>query len=92
METLKRNGWTTNAAFLVMVLMLLATSLVLLTPAKAEAACCGHRITERYYSDATKTTQVGQCVEDECAGTYTCTGQETEYITATSVCCEICGV
>jgi cell division protein FtsX len=90
MKTLKRNGWTTNAAFLVMLLMLLATSLVLFLPAKAEAACCGHRTTEKYYSDASHTTLVGTCIDDECAGTYTCTGTITAYEVDSRVCCEIC--
>jgi hypothetical protein len=90
MEMMKRYGWTTNAAFLVMLLLVLATFMVLLVPAQAYAACCGHKITERYYSDASYTTLVGTCVDNECAGTYTCTGQQTAYETATQVCCEIC--
>jgi len=90
MAMLKRYGWTTNVAFLVMLLMLLATSLILLTPRKAYAACCGHRTTEKYYSDATYTTLVGTCIDDECAGTYTCTGTQTAFEVDTRVCCETC--
>lgn len=90
MRRIKRFGWTTKAALLVMLLTLLATSMVLFVPREAYAFCCGHRITERYYSDASFTTQVGQCIEDECAGTYTCTGEQTQFLTATSICCDHC--
>jgi membrane-associated PAP2 superfamily phosphatase len=90
MKTLERYGWTKKAAFLVMLLMLLSTSIVLLTPAKAYA-CCGWRIVERYYSDASYTTQVGTCIEDECAGTYTCSGDVSgNFIRATQTCCDHC--
>jgi len=89
MSTLKRYGWTTRTGFLVMLLMVTAA---LFIPAKAEALCCGWRETEHYYSDASHTTLVGTCVTDECAGTYSCTGTQTEYLTFSRTCCDHCGV
>lgn len=88
MSTLKRYGWTTRTGFLVMLLMVTAT---LLTPVKADALCCGHKTTEKYYSDAGHSTLVGTCIDNECAGTYTCTGTQTIYEVDTRVCCETCG-
>jgi hypothetical protein len=85
-----KSYWTTRTALLIMLLIALTASIVILVPAKAYAACCGWRTTERYYSDATFTTQVGTCIDDECAGTYTCTGTQTAYETATQTCCDRC--
>jgi hypothetical protein len=89
MRTLK-NYWTTRTALLLMLLIALTASFIILVPAKAYAACCGWRITERYFSDDTFTTQVGTCIDDECAHSYTCTGTQTAYETATQACCDHC--
>ena len=87
-----RKLWTQRTALLALVLIALATSMALLVPERADALlCCGRRITVNYYSDASKTVWVGRCVFDECAGTDTCTGQQTNYFTSSSVCCDTCG-
>ena len=91
MESLKRLG-TSRTAVLAMLLIALATSMALLLPGKANALlCCGRRITINYYSDATKTVWVGRCIFDDCAGTETCTGQQTSYYNSSSICCDNCG-
>jgi len=91
MQILKSN-WTRRIALLIMLVIALTTSIILLVPAKADAICCGRRITEHYYSDATYTTQVGTCIDNECTGTYTCTGTQTIYERDTSICCDNCSV
>ena len=42
------------------------------------AAACADAVYESFYSDATFTTQVGEC-HHECCQLYTCTGQVTQY-------------
>jgi len=46
--------------------------------------CYGVETTDHYYSDATYTTLVSKCVENECKGTYVCTGPETEFVRTTT--------
>jgi hypothetical protein len=91
MNVWKRLG-TSRVAVLVLLLVALATSMALLLPAKAYAVpCCGRHVTIYYYSDATKTVKVGQCVNDDCAGTEVCSGQQTIYTTSFGYCCDTCG-
>jgi hypothetical protein len=90
--TLFKGLWTTRTALLALLLITFATSMALFLPAKADAVlCCGRRVTINYYSDASKTVWVGRCIFDDCAGTETCTGQQTAYYSSSSICCDTCG-
>ena len=59
-------------------------TLLLLNALPVKAVCYGVETTERYYSDATYTVQVGKCIENECRGTYICTGQQTDFVQGSS--------
>jgi len=90
--TLARNGWTRRTLALVLLLAAGAGAAMTLTPAPAAAGFipppCNKYITvTRYYSDASKTTQVGSCVNDQCAGSTTCTGTKTSYVSFSAVRC-----
>jgi hypothetical protein len=90
MDTLKRHGWTTRTAFMVMLLMVFASLMVLFVPTHAFASpCCGWRVTTNYYSDETHATLVGRCIDSDCTGS-SCTGEQTPYYTTTIACCERC--
>lgn len=46
--------------------------------------CYAVETTDKYYSDATHTTLVGKCVENECKFTYSCWGQQTDFVVTTT--------
>jgi len=73
--------YATPRAVLVIALVLLALVVYQEKLACSTAfVCYGVETTERYYSDATYTTVVGKCVENECKGTYVCSGIQTEFV------------
>ena len=84
MSKLIGNGFTLRSAVLALALTLLATTLGLLFPSKA-LALWAEKTTYTYYSDATYSTQVGRCVENGCTGAITCSGQQTEFETTSTV-------
>jgi hypothetical protein len=59
------------------LLGLFAAFPTLITPKRALAY--GIIETETFYSDATYTTIVGRCVDNDCTGTHYCTGTITNY-------------
>ena len=90
--TLTRGGWTRRTLALALVLAALAGAAVTLTPAPASAGfipppCNKYVTVTKYYSDASKTTQVGSCVNDQCGGTLTCTGTKTSYVSFSAFRC-----
>ncbi len=85
-----RQRLNSRVLLFLVALFLLSTSLVLTWPRQAEAACCGWRWVETYYWDAAKTQFAGRCIIDDCAGTFSCTGTETSYMTLSRTCCEQC--
>lgn len=46
-------------------------------------------VTERYYSDATYSVLVGQCVDNMCTGQYSCSGVTSDYMKVTTQRCWI---
>ena len=90
-EKLARYGLTQRTALLLVLLAVLSVSGILMTPRKAEAACCGLDIVRFYYFDAAKTQYAGQCWDNECMNSSGCSGTTpTAYKTVTRTCCEIC--
>jgi hypothetical protein len=94
--TLARGGWTRRTLALALLLAGLAGAAITLTPAPASAGfipppCNKYVTVTRYYSDASKTTQVGYCINDQCAGSTTCSGTKTSYVTfsATRCSCDV---
>jgi hypothetical protein len=81
---------------LVLVLVVLSTAMALLHTSKADALpggpyCCSTMTITNYYSDASMTVWVGQCVNYyECVGTNSCAGNRTSYFITTSHCCTNC--
>jgi hypothetical protein len=70
-----------------LAIMLAVLVLALLAPGpKASLACAGTYILTRYYSDATYTTQIGECYRD-CSCNYYCDGQTSSYRKITYSCC-----
>lgn len=61
-------------------------------PTSMAFLCYSVETTDRYYSDATHTTLVGKCVENECKFTYVCSGQQTEFVVTTTrgILCNYC--
>lgn len=83
-KNIRRHVTAKRAALLLMLLML-AVGLYQEKFSRSEAyVCYGVETTERYYSDATLSTLVGKCVENECKGTYVCTGTQTEFVTTST--------
>lgn len=95
-----------SSAIMRRVVMLIAVFTILgalsatpYSPRKVEGAfaCYGIITYETYYSDGTYSTVVGTCTEDECAGTYRCSGQQTDYVLSNShpklcsPCSQLCG-
>ena len=80
-----------RTALLAMLLIALIPSMVLLLPVQAEAVCCGYRFITDYYSDESRMARVGRCIDNTCTGTYSCTGQQTEYDSSFLSCCNNCG-
>jgi hypothetical protein len=66
------------------VSLALALSAASLFPGKLWALWA-EKTTYTYYSDATFSTVVGRCVENGCTGTITCSGQQTEFETTSTV-------
>jgi hypothetical protein len=90
-EKLARYGLTQRTALLLVLLAVLSVSGILLTPKKAEAACCNFDTVRFYYFDAAKTQYAGQCWTNECTNSSGCSGTTpTAYKTVSRVCCEIC--
>ena len=82
--TFARSGWTRRTLALVLLLAAGAAAAITVTPAPVWAGfipppCNKYVTVTKYYSDASKTTQVGSCVNDQCGGTLTCTGTKTSY-------------
>lgn len=91
MEMPTRKALSSRLLLFVLSLVLLATSLVTTFPREAEAApCCTWKATTTYYYDAARTQYAGRCVDDMCAETYICTGDQTEYSRVTLSCCQVC--
>jgi len=66
-------------------LLLVASSLALLTPDDVSATRSGSAyVVYKYYSDASRTTQVGEChINWHCfQGRHACSGTQTAYYTA----------
>jgi hypothetical protein len=81
---IKRIPFSGRRALFVMALIMFTLSLTLgylgkFSPTKARV-CYAIEHTERYYSDATYSHLVGRCVENECRGTYVCSGQQTDFV------------
>jgi hypothetical protein len=90
-----RKLFTQRTTLLALVLIALATSMALLHTSKVDAfpgpGCCSYTTVTNYYSDASKTVWVGQCVNyNECVGTNFCAGHPTSYFTNTTSCCTNC--
>lgn len=88
-----RRHLTQRRMTLLLVLMMLGVLVCGDRFSRSEAyVCYGVITTEYYYSDATYTTQVGKCVENECKGTYVCSGTQTEFMQSSSrgVLCSAC--
>lgn len=85
-KALRRYGWTKHTGFVIMLLMVFAS--LSMGPAYA-VPCCYWNITTTYYSDAGHGTQVGRCVDSDCTGS-SCTGEQTEFYTVTTSCCQRC--
>ena len=47
-------------------------------------ALWAEKTTETYYFDAAKTQFAGRCVDNGCTGSYTCSGQQTQYVRVTT--------
>jgi len=92
-KSVQRNGWTRRSFALVLLLALGAGAAVIALPAPVAAGfipppCNKYYTVITYYSDATKTTVVGHCYTDGCAGTpQTCTGTKTSYSSFSAVRC-----
>lgn len=80
-----RSSFSPRSLALVFALALLATTLGLFILPGEAWALWAERTTYRYYSDATHTVKVGQCVENGCTGVTTCSGQQTEFETTSTV-------
>jgi hypothetical protein len=79
-KTLRRYITKPRTALLI-VLVLLSLAIYQENFSRSTAfVCYGVETTDRYYSDATYSTLVGKCVENECKGTYVCTGTQTEFV------------
>jgi hypothetical protein len=54
--------------------------------------CCelNTKGTTNYYSDASKTVWVGRYTWNDCTGTESLIGQQTQYATTTNACCSTC--
>jgi len=90
METPRRQGFSRRTLVLLAFLVAAGTS-IMLVPKQAWAACCGREVDITYYSDASKTTEVGYCDRNvSCSGTDDCPGPTTAYSTRTSFCCDPC--
>ena len=77
--------WKLARKFLMLgVLIVSVVYFALPSAGSARRVCYGVKTTERYYSDATYTVKVGMCVENECQGTYICSGQQTEFVQTTT--------
>jgi len=73
--------------FVMLALVVLALT-VNASPAKAAVYCGGDtKGTTNYYSDASKTVLVGTYTWNDCTGTESLTGQQTQYVTTHSTCC-----
>jgi hypothetical protein len=72
-----RNFSRSRLSLLLALLATFAVALAGLFPRPAMAACAD-AVWESFYSDATFTTQVGEC-HHTCCHLYTCTGQVTQY-------------
>lgn len=91
MEKLVNSGFTRRTAVLVTLMTVLAAGIVLMMPGTALAACCGWEWTTTYYSDASKTVVVGECITNvSCSGQNECWGSTSAYYTRSRVCCETC--
>ena len=91
MATLKRYGWNKRTAFLIVLVMVFAsTAIGPAGPTRAYASpCCSWEIITSYYSDDSLTTRLGRCVDSDCTGS-SCTGVQTEFYTTTTACCARC--
>ena len=85
MSKLVRSSFSPRSLSLVFALALLATSLALIVFPTNAWALWAEKTTYTYYSDATYSVQVGRCVENGCTGAISCTGQQTEFETTSTV-------
>lgn len=85
MSKLIRSSFSPRSLSLVLTLALLATTLALVIFPIEAWALWAEKTTYKYYSDATYTVKVGQCVENGCTGAITCSGQQTEFETTSTV-------
>lgn len=80
----RQEMWKLGRKFLMLGVLVVCT-VYFAAPSEGSAfVCYGVKTTERYYSDATYTVHVGTCVENECKGTYVCSGQQTDYVQTTT--------
>jgi hypothetical protein len=80
----RQEMWKLARKFLMLGALIVCVAYVALPSKGSAPVCYGVKTTERYYSDATYTVQVGMCVENECLATYTCQGQQTEFVQTTT--------
>ena len=74
--TLLRNALRYRLSLLIALLAILTATFA--TPQPSAMAVCPDAATDYYYSDATLTTQVGEC-HHACCQLWTCTGEVTMY-------------
>lgn len=88
MRLLKSSRWAKHTWLLIMLTLVV---LALTMPAgPAQAVICGDgntRGTTNFYSDASKTVLVGRYIWNDCTGTESMTGQQTQYVTCFIACC-----
>jgi hypothetical protein len=84
--------WKLGRKFLMLGVLVVCVAYFSLPTESSAFVCYGVKTTERYYSDATYTVKVGMCVENECKGTYVCSGQQTDFaqVTTQAMLCSLC--
>jgi hypothetical protein len=89
---LKSSRWTKRTGLLVMLTLIVLAFTAHARPAKAALSCCNldTKGTTNYYSNASKTVLVGRYTWNDCTGTESLTGQQTQYVTSFISCCSTC--
>jgi hypothetical protein len=77
--------------FVLLAVLLAIVGLALVVPGpQAASACAGTAVDTQYYSDASHTTEVGDCYRD-CSCNVTCWGTRTSFIVRDFYCCQYNG-